>query len=116
MLFVAYHKSRLQQVFNLHTVFAGLVACLGHDLNHEGIGNIFYNKVDHNYSQVYAQTSVMERYHASQCFRLLVKPANNILEGFDKDVCPRPTPLAYARPSRRLNSRTTLSHRSSRPT
>jgi hypothetical protein len=57
-----------------------MVAALGHDIDHSGMNNIYYQKIRHPLTLTVNDSSVLENYHGYMLFHLLSRPANNILE------------------------------------
>ena len=47
-----------------------LLACIGHDLNHPGLGNTYFQKANHSISQTVNGKSVLENFHCYTLFRL----------------------------------------------
>ena len=47
---------------------AMLIACIGHDLNHPGLGNTYFQKSNHTLSQVVNGRSVLEHFHCYTLF------------------------------------------------
>ncbi|XP_077864639.1 cGMP-specific 3',5'-cyclic phosphodiesterase-like [Saccoglossus kowalevskii] len=58
-------------------VFALLVACLCHDLDHRGTNNAFQQKADSPLAILYG-TSTMEHHHFDHCIMILNSEGNNI--------------------------------------
>jgi hypothetical protein len=52
---------------------AMLIACIGHDLNHPGLGNTYFQKSNHVLSQVVNGRSVLEHFHCYTLFQILNK-------------------------------------------
>ena len=50
---------------------AMLLACIGHDLNHPGLGNTYFVKADHRLSATVNGKSVLENYHCYSLLRLM---------------------------------------------
>jgi hypothetical protein len=46
------------------------LACIGHDLNHPGLGNTYFQKSNHSISQTVNGKSVLENFHSYTLFRL----------------------------------------------
>lgn len=51
--------------------FAMLVACMGHDINHPGLGNTYFVKANHPLSLTVNGSSVLENFHCFTLFRIL---------------------------------------------
>ena len=62
-----------------------MLACLGHDLNHKGVGNSYYISAKHEYALRYCNKSVLENMHAAMLIKLLRKPENDILGTFSPE-------------------------------
>ncbi|XP_041367217.1 cGMP-specific 3',5'-cyclic phosphodiesterase-like [Gigantopelta aegis] len=71
------YTGKLVRQFDDLEVFAFLVACLCHDLDHRGTNNAFQVKVESALALLYS-TSVMENHHFNQCVMLLHSEGNNI--------------------------------------
>lgn len=56
-----------------------MVAALGHDLDHSGMNNIYYQKIKHPLAMTVNDSSVLENYHGYMLFKLLARPENSIL-------------------------------------
>jgi hypothetical protein len=57
-----------------------MVAALGHDLDHSGMNNIYYQKIKHSLAMTVNDSSVLENYHGYMLFKLLSRPENSILD------------------------------------
>ena len=62
-------------------LFAGIIACLGHDLGHPGTNNRFLIQTKHNLAVQYNDNSVLENMHARDLFMILLEDKYNILKG-----------------------------------
>ena len=60
-------------------VLVALLAALGHDIDHPGANNMYFQKTGHIMAQTCNDTSVLENYHSYMLFKLLGKPENDIL-------------------------------------
>ena len=65
-------SSFFSKVFTNLEKFAGLVACIGHDLDHPGLGNTYFVKSKHHLSEMVNGQSVLEMFHHSTLKQLLV--------------------------------------------
>ena len=65
-------------------VISMLIAALCHDLGHVGKTNKFLVETSHKYALLYNDKAVLEQYHCSKAFEILLKPQNNILVTLDK--------------------------------
>ncbi|SBS96415.1 3',5'-cyclic nucleotide phosphodiesterase, putative, partial [Plasmodium malariae] len=62
---------------------AFLVAALGHDIGHFGRTNIFLKNCSNFLSVIYNDKSILENYHCSFLFHILLKEENNIFKKED---------------------------------
>ncbi|CAD5123090.1 DgyrCDS11466 [Dimorphilus gyrociliatus] len=74
---VSYETGKMEKYVNDIEMFALLVACLCHDLDHRGTNNAFQSKVESPLAQLYS-TSTMEHHHFDQCIMILNSDCNNI--------------------------------------
>lgn len=63
-----------------------ILGAIIHDLGHDGKNNAFHISVRDDLALTYNDRSVLENYHVSQSFKLLIdKPSTNILQGLTRD-------------------------------
>lgn len=74
----------MRKFFSDLEVFALLVACYCHDLDHRGTNNAFQTKTESPLAQLYG-TSTMEHHHFDHCIMILNSEGNNIFEGLSSD-------------------------------
>ena len=60
-------KSKLSKI----QLFTLLISCIGHDLNHPGIGPSYYTKLNHSIAQTVNNQSVFEHFHCYTLMRIL---------------------------------------------
>ena len=60
-------------------VLAALLAALGHDIDHPGANNMYFQKTNHLMAQTSNDVSILENYHSYMLFKLLSKPENDIM-------------------------------------
>ncbi|XP_072177663.1 cGMP-specific 3',5'-cyclic phosphodiesterase-like isoform X4 [Diadema setosum] len=70
---------KLRSVMTELEIFALIVACLCHDLDHRGTNNTFQVKTSSPLSLLYG-TSTMEHHHFDHCIMILNSEGNNIFE------------------------------------
>lgn len=61
-------------------LLALMLGALGHDIDHSGMNNIYYQKIRHPLALTVNDSSVLENYHGYMLFKLLSRPENNLLE------------------------------------
>ncbi|KAM9967807.1 hypothetical protein ACTFIW_001894 [Dictyostelium discoideum] len=66
-------------------IFALLISCMCHDLNHPGFNNTFQVNAQTELSLEYNDISVLENHHAMLTFKILRNSECNILEGLNED-------------------------------
>jgi len=78
---------------NYFDAWSGLALVLSaiiHDMGHDGRSNTFHVNVQDQLALTYNDQSVLENFHVSQAFKLLLNdPETNPLEGFPKDMLAR---------------------------
>lgn len=75
---------KMGKLFSDMEIFAILVACLCHDLDHRGTNNSFQTKIESPLSTLYS-TSTMEHHHFDQCIMILNSEGNNILQSLSPE-------------------------------
>ncbi|KAK6185640.1 hypothetical protein SNE40_007829 [Patella caerulea] len=78
-MFTMLYTGELRPVFEDLEVFAMMVACLCHDLDHRGTNNAFQVKVASPLAMLYS-TSVLEHHHFDHCIMILNSEGNNIFQ------------------------------------
>ncbi|PRP75503.1 hypothetical protein PROFUN_10681 [Planoprotostelium fungivorum] len=81
MCFIFLNKSFLREYLTKTDVLALFVAALCHDLCHPALNNTYQVNAQTELALIYNDNSVLENYHASQAFKLLKEPRNNIFVG-----------------------------------
>ena len=66
-------------------VFAALLAAVAHDLDHQGVNNAHLVTTGHALSLLYNDQSVQEMHHCATLFKLLQRPAMNVLMSMGKE-------------------------------
>lgn len=80
-LYVMLRRSKLKEKFlDDIDVLAMLIAAIGHDLDHRGVNNVYYVKIDSILSQTVNEIAVLENYHSYMLFRILFKDHNNFTD------------------------------------
>jgi hypothetical protein len=77
-------KSELREYLTKNDILALLTAALCHDLCHPALNNTYQVNAQTELALIYNDNSVLENYHASQAFKLLKEPRNNILVGLNQ--------------------------------
>ncbi|NP_001029121.1 sperm phosphodiesterase 5 [Strongylocentrotus purpuratus] len=75
---------KLRKLLTDLEIFALIVACLCHDLDHRGTNNTFQVKTSSPLSLLYG-TSTMEHHHFDHCIMILNSEGNNIFEFMSPD-------------------------------
>ncbi|KAJ3038957.1 High affinity cAMP-specific 3',5'-cyclic phosphodiesterase 7A, partial [Rhizophlyctis rosea] len=70
------------QTFTPLETIAGMLAAVGHDIDHPGFNNNFIVKSHHPLALLYSDTSVLEFHHAAHFFRISHKSPHNIFADF----------------------------------
>ena len=80
--FVSYEImiSGLEKVFTKFELFAIIVACICHDVNHDGFTNVYNVKAETPLGILYKNQSVMETHHCSIAIQILSREDCNLLE------------------------------------
>ncbi len=84
MFNILYQESSVQEYLTRFGLFSGLIAAIGHDLNHKGIGSMYYIHAKSSWAVTYTTQPVLESMHAATLLRLLV--SNNFFAGWQADV------------------------------
>ena len=80
----------IKQYINSQELFFTLIACISHDLNHEGKNNMYYIKKRAEYAKIYSNHAVLENMHISLLFRLLdERPEADIFNFKDATLKPK---------------------------
>ncbi|KAI8868874.1 HD-domain/PDEase-like protein, partial [Ramicandelaber brevisporus] len=61
--------------------FALVIACLGHDLGHQGLSNVFMTNAGTSLAHLFNDQSVLENFHALSMFMLFSNNSNNNSSG-----------------------------------
>jgi hypothetical protein len=72
-------NSKVQEYLEEVDVLAAMLAALGHDIDHPGANNMYFQKTGHILAQTSNDASVLESYHSYMLFKLLGKPENDFL-------------------------------------
>ncbi|WAR21559.1 PDE6-like protein, partial [Mya arenaria] len=83
-MFTMLFTGNLLNMFTDLEVFAKLVACLCHDLDHRGTNNAFQTKVVSPLAMLYG-TSTMEHHHFDHSIMILNSEGNNIFQSLEPD-------------------------------
>ncbi|XP_052771551.1 dual 3',5'-cyclic-AMP and -GMP phosphodiesterase 11-like isoform X2 [Mya arenaria] len=83
-MFCCLKKGQLGRYMNDMEVFALIVGCLCHDLDHRGTNNQFQIKAMSPLAELYS-TSTMEHHHFDQCIMILSTEGNEILSGLPQE-------------------------------
>lgn len=75
-------------------MIASITAAAAHDFKHNGFNNMFHVNKGSELALTYNDNTVLENWHVSQMFKMLVKDENNFLENF--------TPSEYRHMRRRM--------------
>lgn len=78
-MFTMITTGNMRRFFSDLEVFALIVACFCHDLDHRGTNNAFQTKTESPLAQLYG-TSTMEHHHFDHCIMILNSEGNNIFE------------------------------------
>ncbi|ESO86557.1 hypothetical protein LOTGIDRAFT_71258, partial [Lottia gigantea] len=78
-MFTMLYTGELRPIFDDLEIFALMVACLCHDLDHRGTNNAFQVKVASPLAMLYS-TSVLEHHHFDHCIMILNSEGNNIFQ------------------------------------
>jgi len=63
-----------------------LVACLGHDVGHDGFSNGFHKNTNSARKQLFGESHIQEYYHAAQTLQILNNPEFDFIsDNFSKD-------------------------------
>lgn len=71
--------TRLREYLEDIDVLALMLGALGHDIDHSGMNNIYYQKIRHTLALTVNDNSVLENYHGYMLFKLLSKDENNVI-------------------------------------
>ncbi|XP_071090985.1 cGMP-specific 3',5'-cyclic phosphodiesterase-like isoform X2 [Haliotis cracherodii] len=78
-MFTMLFTGQLRPLFGDLEIYALMVACLCHDLDHRGTNNAFQVKVASPLAMLYS-TSVLEHHHFDHCIMILNSEGNNIFQ------------------------------------
>ena len=71
------------QIFDDIDKFCMILGCIGHDLEHPGLGNTYFQKSNHVLSQIVNGKSILENYHCFALFHIL--ECSNLLSGIETE-------------------------------
>lgn len=80
MTYYLLRTTKLRDLIEDLDVLALMVGAMGHDIDHSGMNNMYYQKIRHPMALAVNDNSVLENYHGYMLFKLLQTEANNILE------------------------------------
>lgn len=85
--FISYElkAGSLEKVFTKFEVFALVIACICHDVNHDGFSNLFNVKAETPLGILYKNQSVMETHHCAITISVLTRPECNLLSTLNDD-------------------------------
>ncbi|XP_022796615.1 cGMP-specific 3',5'-cyclic phosphodiesterase-like isoform X2 [Stylophora pistillata] len=83
-MFTMITTGNMKRFFTDLEVFALVIACYCHDLDHRGTNNAFQTKTESPLAQLYG-TSTMEHHHFDHCIMILNSEGNNIFEELSPD-------------------------------
>lgn len=83
-MFTMITTGNMRRFFTDLEVFALVIACYCHDLDHRGTNNAFQTKTESPLAQLYG-TSTMEHHHFDHCIMILNSEGNNIFEELSPD-------------------------------
>ncbi|KAI9349277.1 hypothetical protein DFJ73DRAFT_834045 [Zopfochytrium polystomum] len=84
--FLAFGIDDVTEKFSPLEKFAGLVAAIGHDIDHPGFTNQFLIKIRHEYAILYSDTSVNENHHSAHLFRSTMGSQFNIFNNLSGEA------------------------------
>ena len=85
MFYGMLHKIEGHRFLSRLDIFAGLVAALGHDMNHPGVTNAFLTGTRDALALQYNDVSVLENMHCATLYSVLMKDASNVTTFLDRD-------------------------------
>jgi len=62
-------------------ILAVMIGAMGHDIDHSGMNNVYYQKTKHPMALAVNDSSVLENYHGYMLFKILAKESYNVLSG-----------------------------------
>jgi len=71
--------------FNNLEISCLIISALVHDLGHPGLNNTFLIATKSQEASTYNEVSVLENYHVTTFFKILEKPASNILKNLSEN-------------------------------
>lgn len=77
-----YFTGEMHKLLSDIEIFALVVACFCHDLDHRGTNNAFQGKINSPLAMLYS-TSTMERHHFNQAIMILNSDGNNLFQVID---------------------------------
>lgn len=80
MCYYLARTTKLREYLEDVDLLALMVAALGHDIDHSGMNNIYYQKIKHPLALSVNDSSVLENYHGYMLSLLLSRQENSILE------------------------------------
>ncbi|XP_041368878.1 cGMP-specific 3',5'-cyclic phosphodiesterase-like isoform X2 [Gigantopelta aegis] len=83
-MFTMLYTGEMSPRFDILDMFALMVACLCHDLDHRGTNNAFQVTVASPLAMLYS-TSVLEHHHFDHCIMILNSEGNNIFQGLSPE-------------------------------
>ncbi|KAI9320316.1 hypothetical protein DFJ73DRAFT_635164 [Zopfochytrium polystomum] len=83
--FLAFGDDSLSEKFTNVEKLAGIIAAIGHDVDHPGYTNQFLVKTRHEFAILYSDASVNEYHHAAHVFQITSNSDQNIFSEFSPE-------------------------------
>ncbi|KAJ1654663.1 3',5'-cyclic-nucleotide phosphodiesterase [Dispira simplex] len=71
-------QSVIHQVFQVHDIFAMVIAAIGHDLGHPGVNNHFMTTCRSPLASLYQHKAILENFHASALCQIMKRCGFNL--------------------------------------
>jgi len=78
---------QVRQHFSALDVYCLILGAAMHDFGHPGFSNAFFVNSKHDYAILYNDTSVLEMFHVSSAWRLMLTEGQDPFDGFTQEQC-----------------------------
>lgn len=85
MCYIIIRKTKIREYLDDVDILSCMIGALGHDLDHPGFNNIYYQKLHHPITLKFNDQGILESYHSYMLMKLLSDPKNDILSGLSTE-------------------------------
>lgn len=85
MCFIIIRKTNIRDYLDDVDILSCMIGALGHDLDHPGFNNVYFQKLRHPIALKFNDQGILENYHSYMLTKLLSDPKNDILSGLSQE-------------------------------